>query len=188
MSPRDGDIPLSIAFLFLIAVIGGYFYFNYLRYSPEFLRQLTICLSGNQSFWWVTLTAATLNMAVIGSFIKRTIGLQRQGSRLKHLEGLGFSFRPAGTDLVAVVFAGSGFLILGKWINSNILIQFVNFFGKYFSAISIGLPLNLSIFIFLYSAILLRRVSGISFSKDAKLSLPPYRSNTLVLGTMEVMS
>lgn len=104
---RQSDIPLPLATAALVAVASVYVYFTHLRFHPESLALLLKVAERHENGLWLSLCALTINLTLLGIFLNRTIGMQRQGSRLAALEGKRTKFQFGRKELVAFSFGVS---------------------------------------------------------------------------------
>lgn len=178
------DVPLSIAILAALAIGAAWFYLNYLRFSPELLEVVAKSAGDHKAFWWISVSTAALNLAIIGSFVKRTIGLQKQGSKLKQLEGEGFDFKISKWDLLAVVTGVSTFFYFQFLTVPGILSALAPVLSTLWqSLISKVLAINFAVLAAVSLFIVERRVRKIKWKTSKSLELPPF---CLVLGTTPV--
>jgi hypothetical protein len=105
MAPAENDVPLSIALVSACAVGFAWYYCSFLRFHPEVSERIALALEEHSRFWSATTIIASINLALVGSWLRRTVGMQKQGSRLKQLESSGFRFRLRFTDFYATVLA-----------------------------------------------------------------------------------
>ncbi|MBX9768893.1 MAG: hypothetical protein K2X47_16590, partial [Bdellovibrionales bacterium] len=84
---KQSDVPLPFAVAALLVVLCGYFYFNYLRFKPQETTAILDLAERYPQFAWFSLCALTINLTSLSIYLKRTVGLEKQGSKLRHLQG-----------------------------------------------------------------------------------------------------
>lgn len=181
------DIPLPVALLALFLVIGGWAYLTYLKGSPDLMLKVSELALKHQSLWWISLCSLSFNLAIIGSIVKRTIGLQRQGSRLRKLEGDKTIFLWTKLDTFAVVGGMALSLILKFWISSKILDSEFTKFDSILQVIFLFICVNFGITFLLLIKLLGKHFLNFAHTDKLELPPPPFNSDCLVLGTREAM-
>ncbi|HEX7673581.1 MAG TPA: type IV secretion system DNA-binding domain-containing protein [Bdellovibrio sp.] len=116
MSDYKQDVPLSVALLCLLIVVGIYSYAAYFRFHPTVLGSLQEDFILNGGFWTVSMIAILSNFAFLGSYIQQSVGLERQGSKLEILQGKRkpskFGIVEAGAITVSIIT----YLISLMWV------------------------------------------------------------------------
>lgn len=182
---KPQDIPLSVAVITLIAVLGAWTYFSYLRFNPELVSSLGVAFGKNGSFWWMSIVVVSLDIAMIGSIIRRTIGLQRQGSRLKQIGDGKLGIKLITSDGIALVFGMISYVIF-YFVFAGVLENF-SFLPESVIAVTIQtLSISWAVFVFITLALIFRKFKNLKLSDDEVLREAPFRSKALVLGTMEI--
>ena len=185
-APAQNDVPLPLAALALLAVASAYLYLNYFRFEPAKLEALRIFAESNSSLLWVSFCAFMVNLAFVSIFLRRTLGLDRQGSKLEVLQGKRKRISFGKADIIAaacgtVAYLVSATVLTAKATHSLSYVIPIALAGR----LSVALSLNLAVLSYLVSRILLGILGHISFSLGGahKLDEPEAESGDLVLGT-----
>lgn len=185
MSNQEQDVPISVAVFISFCVAAAWIYLNYLRFAPEKIAHLGSWASEHQVLIWTSVIAASINLAIVGSFVRRTVGLQRQGSRLKKLEGTDKWILPKVSDSIAIAVGTAWFFgsreIIGRTVSALEMLS-PNLELKVKLAVGLNLALCLSLLV----GVAVRRLPSMKRSSSPSLSPAPYAPNRLVLGTCEV--
>lgn len=87
VAKRQSDVSLPLAIAALLLLLAAHFYFTHLRFHPAEVARIVDLGERHNQLVWLSLCALTVNLTIMASFLKRTVGLERQGSRLAVLEG-----------------------------------------------------------------------------------------------------
>lgn len=182
----QNDVPLSLAGLAVIAVACAYLYLNYFRFEPEKLQILGVIAQSGSTFWWLSLSALMVNLALLSIFLKRTIGLERQGRKLQVLQGKQRAWAFGLAEVAAMIIGALGYYICKNGLRtklSPLLSPIVS--QPIVLWIEIGLSLNLAVFSYFISRLLFRFIGSIHFSFRGahRLEMPETESGEIVLGT-----
>ncbi len=182
----QNDVPLSIAVLALVGVGCAYFYLNYFRFEPAKLNLLVEFSVAHGTFLWVSLTGFVINLAFIGIFLNRSLGMERQGSKLQALQGKSSKLLLGHAEIVAGAAAMMTFFIERHVIQAEVapIISQV-FAGNVVRWFQFGFALNLGVCSYFLSRVVLRLFAGVRFNlRDAhRLTEPELENGDLVLGT-----
>lgn len=182
----QNDVPLSIAALALLAVASAYMYLNYFRFEPTKLESLRIFVEVNSVLLWASLSALMVNLAFVSIFLRRTLGLERQGSKLEVMQGKRKRFALRKVDLIALVCGCVAYIISSASLSTKTTLALSEIIPSVIAGrIAVALALNLGFFSYLVARILFGVLAHISFSlRDShKLDQPESESGDLVLGT-----
>ena len=187
MNASEKDVPLSIALLAASAVAVAWWYCTYLRFHPDAGDRIAMGLEQHSQFWCTALIAAALNVALVGSWLRRTVGMQKQGSRLMQLEHEGFRFRIRLTDLYASLFAvASGLLSVAYATSATSPFTSIGTVQA-IAGLTWSLCMNFGLAALSIAAPVLRKISELKMKSDGPLSPPPFEKLCLVLGTTPVL-
>ena len=182
------DVPVPIALLFLFGLLGGYAYFNYFRMNPLVLERMVNGVQAQAKFWWISLAALLVNLTFAGVFIRRTMGLEKQGSKLQLLEGKSNLFRFGKKEFFGAIGGGIVFAITRGHSIMNSLRVFTQFVsvGTLNSA-ELVLSLNLTGACFFLVQFVLKIFEDIPLSwlRTNKLNGPVIKKGELLLGTSD---
>lgn len=104
---------MSLALIVLVFFVGAYFYLTYFRLHPDLISKITLTLSQHQNLLSVVFGVMILNFAIIGAVIKRSIGLEQQGSKLAILDGRRKDEKEfSKLSLYSVILGGASFCLL----------------------------------------------------------------------------
>lgn len=115
----QNDVPLPLAALALLAVASGYFYLTYFRFEPVKIALLRTFAEANSALLWTSLCAMVVNLAFISIFLRRTIGLERQGRKLEVMQGKRRRFGLRKVDFIAFACGIVGYLVSSTLLNAN---------------------------------------------------------------------
>ena len=182
----QNDVPLPLAALALVVVGCAYAYLNYFRFEPAKLELLRALAERHSTLCWVSLSGLMMNLAFLAIFLKRAIGLERQGSKLEILQGKTRSWAIGRAEIVAIVLSGAAYIMARR----NFVTDLAPLMGRIVSLpvlswIEFGLSANLAVFCYFISRFLLRLSGKIRFSLSDvhRLKIPEVESGDLVLGT-----
>lgn len=183
---KQSDVPLPIAAAALFAVAIAYLYFTQLRHHSAELRYALSLGEKHAGLVWFSLCAFAINFTFIAIFLKRSIGLERQGSRLAVLEGRKQGLRFGRKQLLALVVGGIGYVGTGAFIESSLSPALLPLVGvRWLRWLEIFTSGNLAIFFAFVSNLIVGILSRIKFSTldSHKLEAPEVERGELVLGT-----
>jgi hypothetical protein len=84
--PARHDPPVLLAVIALAAAVGGYFYLNPPTASfSEGIKGLGDAANANPVKMWILIVTTLTNFFVASSWLARTLGFKKQGSRLSLL-------------------------------------------------------------------------------------------------------
>lgn len=188
MQNDRADFPLSIALLIAAAVIGAYFYLLSFGHDPSVLLALSSVIESSAKFWTMALVAFAINVGLIGSWIRRTIGLKKQGSRLQKLDGKSRALIHKG-DRYSIAAMAVTFLSV-KGVCREPLIGIYTALGVVRSVwLEVSLVGNFVLLSGCIWLLIVRIAPRFQTAKVSELTKPNYQPMTLVLGTtpMEVL-
>jgi hypothetical protein len=185
-SKNKEDFPLPIAIMLFAIIAGGYFYLNILRFHPGsiiVLKQFCEHYSNGIGF---SVIALITNITFIGSYLKRTFGLSKQGSKLAALQGKKVRKGITKTDLTLFFIGVVCFMQTRKTIHpilGPVFSPMMSLVGSQWLAIS--LSMNLAVFVFFALKLLLQIFEKFDFvkSRNKNLETPSTEEGELVLGT-----
>lgn len=187
MKNPENDVSISVAVLAGLSVAGAWFYLNYLRFHPAATDAMLRAMETNLHFWTGVVVTAAVNLALAGSFLRRTIGLQKQGSRLKQLEGMGFRFHLATADLISVGAIVLVFALIRVPI--SVRVRCISLIAS--DSIVLGIERvicgNFALLAGVLTFIAVRQIRSIKFRSSVHLAAPPLERLSLVLGTTPVL-
>lgn len=183
---QQNDIPISVAVLALVAVSAAYFYLTYFRLHPAVMQMALYQMEKNAALAGLTVSAAMVNIAALSLFIRRSVKLERQGSKLAVLEGKGKSFKFGRGVGLSLLFTMCAYFATHNYISKVVIsgllgiIQFVN----HYHVVEI-LSANIAITFGIFSYMIFKVLAGIKFSlgDSHKLEKPEIEDGELVLGT-----
>ena len=182
----QNDVPLPLAAFALLAVACGYLYLNYFRFEPLKMELLRTLAEQHSDFWWTSLVGLAVNLVFVGIFLKRTVGLERQGSKLEILQGKAKSWKFGKAEVVAGLLSIGAFSTVRRTVVAGIAPTMVRIMAaQTASSVILCLAGNLAIFVYFVSRLSLRLFGGLSFSSgdNGRLHKPLVESGELVLGT-----
>jgi len=179
------DIPPLLAISLMALILGGLCYFAAPDVLMLHLKRWDLYLSTHSVFVFFLVSALSINVVAIYSFLSRSLGINRQGRRLEILTGkhnernetkrpMGIALTVGGAVAVLVFsIVGSGVLDLTpEWLNGNLYRAFV-----------LAATLNLA----MAAAVAAHMLQGLvgSSDKERVVTLPvfPRFKNTIVLGS-----
>jgi hypothetical protein len=182
----QNDIPLSIAVMAFVVVAAGYVYLNYLRFEPAKMLVVEDLLQQHGSFWWLSVAAFACNLSFIGIFLKRSVGLERQGSKLQILQGKAERWAITRAEVLSGIFSAVAYLGAKR----SVVVDLAPFFLRLVSAnatslAEVGLSANLAGAFYFVCRMILRLAGSLRFnlSDTHKLERPVQESGDMVLGT-----
>lgn len=183
---QQNDIPISVAFLALVGVSAAYFYLTYLRLHPAVMQVAFQQMEKNAALVWLTVLAAMVNTAALSLFIKRSVKLERQGSKLAVLEGKSNSLHFGRGTAFSILFTIGAYLATHTYISKVVMSGFSGFnqLANRYYTIEI-LSGNIAITFGVISYMIFKILAGIKFSlgDSHKLERPEVEVGELVLGT-----
>jgi hypothetical protein len=183
---KQNDMPLPFAVALLLGVVCAYAHFNYLRFKPMEMRVVTEVFQAHSTFVWVSLSAFTINLTFLSIYLKRTLGLEKQGSKLAHLEGSKRKFQDIRSRMVSFLIGVVSYFAVNQFVLGQALQQLNQIgFAKYVSFIATSLNINMAIFSSLASYVVLRLIGNLRslVGESHKLEDPEVENGDLVLGT-----
>ena len=106
----ESDISLPLAVAALVAVVLAYVYFTHLRFHPVELSSALNLAEKYAEGIYLSLCAFAINLTFFAVFLKRSIGLARQGSRLALLEGRKRGGRLGRNEVLSLLIAIAGYV------------------------------------------------------------------------------
>lgn len=186
VAKRQADVPLPIAVAALIAVASAYLYFTQMRFHPAEVAHALELGEKHAGFAWLSICALALNLTLIAIFLKRSVGLERQGSRLAVLEGRKRGLKLGRRELFAVAIGAIGYVgtvtLIRETLSSDVLPLVGVDWLWWLEVFASG---NLACFVASVSHLALGLVGSIKFSAldSHKLEAPEVERGELVLGT-----
>ena len=169
-----------------VVVAAGYVYLNFLRFEPAKMLVVEDLLQQHSSFWWLSVAAFACNLSFVGIFLKRSVGLERQGSKLQILQGKAERWAITRAEILSVMFSAVAYLGAKR----SVVVDLAPFFLRLVSAnvtslAEVGLSANLAGAFYFVCRMILRLLGSLrfSFSDTHKLELPNQESGDMVLGT-----
>lgn len=183
---HQNDIPISVAVLALIGVSAAYFYLTYFRLHPAVMQMALQQMEMNAALVWLTILAAMVNTAALSLFIKRSIKLERQGSKLAVLEGKTKSFGFGRGAALSMLFAIASYFTTQNYISKVVMSGLPGVMQLIYRHHVIKiLSGNIAVTFGLISYLSFKILAGIKFSlgDSHKLEKPEIENGELVLGT-----
>lgn len=183
---KQNDIPLSVALLTLGAVAVAYLYFNFLRFHLEDLKLLAAFMEKNEGFIAGSLCALMVNLTLLSIYVKRTVGLQKQGSKLALLEGKRAAVRFGKVEVLSLTMGVVSFSLLDPFVQESLAFVLGKAsFREWLGVIGKSICWNWAIFVGLMFRLFLSGIGGLrlSFLKAHRLEAPDMVPGELVLGT-----
>ncbi len=180
------DVPLSLALLALAGFGFAYLYLAYLRFHPNILRLVVNQIELNADFFWLSAFCVLVNVAVVSTFLKRSIGLERQGSKLAVLEGKTQKWRFGKAELASSIMGFTTYFTARKQILEVVSLAVSGLVPELTATWAVtAVSANFAITICLLSNALLRFLAKLkfSFSDIHKLEMPTVEGGELILGT-----
>ncbi|MGE3263101.1 MAG: type IV secretory system conjugative DNA transfer family protein [Bacteriovoracia bacterium] len=182
----QNDVPLSIAVMAFVVVAAGYVYLNFLRFEPAKMLVVEELLQQHGAFWWWSVVAFACNLSFLGIFLKRSVGLERQGSKLQILQGKAERWAITRAEILAAIFSAVAYLGAKR----SVVVDLAPFFLRLISAnatslAEVGLSANLAGAFYFVCRMILRLAGSLRFnlSDTHKLERPVQESGDMVLGT-----
>ncbi len=182
----QNDVPLTLALLVLVGFGFVYLYLTYFRLHPGMLQLILTQAENHAVLFWVSFVAGLVNVTAASLFIKRTVNLEKQGSKLAVMEGKQRRLKIGPNELVAILTCVGAYSLAQIQVSGSlqaILAQLVPM-STAFLTIKI-LSSNLSVAIGLFSYAILQVIAGIKFSigNTYRLEKPIIEKGELILGT-----
>ena len=182
----QNDIPLPIAILAFVAVGAGYVYLNYLRFEPAKLLVIENLFLQHSAFWWLSLAAFAGNLSFIGIFLQRSVGLERQGSKLQILQGKTQRWAITRAEVIAAVLSAIAYMTARRGVVVDLAPYFLRILTQSAaSLVEMVLSLNLAGSFYFVTRLVLRLAGHLRFNlmESHKLEHPIQESGDMVLGT-----
>ena len=180
------DVPISMAIFILLIVGVGYYYLNYLRFDPVTLDSWVSLLEQHSVFFCLSIVAVMMNLSFFSVFIKRSVGLERQGSKLAVLQGKSGKRYLGKVEVVAAFLSIVAYIVTDKTVWGDLALSIRPLMPPHIIFWSLkGTSLNLAVSAFLILRLILNLVNQCRFGflRSHKLELPEVESGELVLGT-----
>jgi hypothetical protein len=182
----QNDVPLPLAIFALGAVACAYLYLNFLRFEPAKLYYLRVLAEKHSTFWLVSLTGLMVNLVFAAIFLKRTVGLERHGSKLDILQGKTKPWTMGRAEVVAALISLSTFFAIRRAVITDLVSILAHVVPiRLVSWVELCLSTNLAIFAYLSCRLVLRILGGLhlSFRDSYRLERPEVGDGEIVLGT-----
>lgn len=182
----QSDVPLSLALMALAGFGLVYLYLAHLRLHPDLMQFALQQLEANAKLFWITISCAMVNISFGSIYLKRSIGLEKQGSKLAVLEGKSRRLKFGRAEFVSVIASAVTYFACRKQIAEFIEPIFLRLAeGFQTSWIVTLLSANIAFAFGLALRMLLRGIAKIKFSFNDihKLDAPEIEEGELVLGT-----
>jgi hypothetical protein len=127
----QNDVPLSLALMALAGFGLVYLYLAHLRLRPDLMQFALQQLEGNAKLFWILISCVMVNISFGSIYLKRSIGLEKQGSKLAVLEGKSRHLKFGRTEFVTVVTGAVTYFACRK--------QIADFIGPIFLRFTDGL-------------------------------------------------
>lgn len=186
VAKRPADVPLPLAVAALFAVAVAYLYFTRLRFHPLELESALNLAERHAGVVWLSICALAINLTVIAGFLKRSIGLERQGSRLAVLEGRKRAFSFGRKEAFAIAIAALGYAATTEFIHNSLSSDVLSLIGPdWIRGLGIFASLNLGAFLAVISHLLFSLFGRfkLSTTDSHKLENPKVKRGELILGT-----
>lgn len=186
VAKRQSDVPLPLAVAALFAVAVAYLYFTHMRFYPVELAHALDLGEKYAGLAWLSLCALALNLTLIAIFLKRSVGLERQGSRLAVLEGRKSRLRLGRRELFSLAIGAIGYTGTVFMIQESLSAEVSPVLGaNWIWWLEILVSGNLAIFVASIAHMALGLLGRIKFSAldGHKLEEPEVEHGELVLGT-----
>lgn len=186
VAKRQSDVPLPIAVLALVVVASAYVYFTRFRFHPLELESTLSLVEKHAGVVWLSICAFAINLTVIAVFLKRSVGLERQGSRLAVLEGRKRAFRFGRKEVFAISIAGFGYAGTMGFVQNSLSLDVLSLLGaKWIHVLEVSASTNLAIFFAVASYLLVSLFARFNFFTldNHKLEKPEVERGELILGT-----
>jgi hypothetical protein len=186
VSKTKEDFPLPVAMMLFAAIAGGYLYLNVLRFHPNSISVLkNFCEQYSNEIGFCIIALVT-NITFMGSYIKRSFGLNKQGSKLAALQGKKKIRKITKADFVLSFLAMVFFFQTRKTIHPILGPVFSPLMGVVESQrLTLAIAINNGIFVFFILKLILQisKTVNIFESANKKLKPPVVDDGELVLGT-----
>ncbi|MBL7671515.1 MAG: type IV secretion system DNA-binding domain-containing protein [Bdellovibrionaceae bacterium] len=183
---QQNDIPISVALLALIGVSFAYFYLTYLRLHPGVMEMALMQMEKNVGLVWLTLISVMVNMAALSLFIKRSVKLERQGSKLAVLEGKSKSLKFKRGAALSLLLAFGSYFVVHSYVIQVVIqeIPGIVMLSNRYYVLEI-LSSNIAISVGLVSHFIFKGLARMKFSlgDSHKLEKPEIEIGELILGT-----
>lgn len=182
----QNDVPLSLALLALVGFGFIYLYLTYFRFHPEVLNFILRQIELNSNLFMLSLSCIIVNVATLSIFIKRSIGLEKQGSKLALLNGKNKKWTFSKLDILLLGTMFGVYLIISNHVVSVISPIFTNILSeKSLIRLSYVMSLNIAVAMSVLLYLVLKIVTQIKFSINGvhKLEIPTVDRGELILGT-----
>lgn len=182
----QNDVPLSLALMALAGFGLVYLYLAHLRLHPDLMQFVLQQLEANAKLFWITISCAMVNISFGSIYLKRSIGLEKQGSKLAVLEGKSRNLKFGRTECVSIFTGAATFFACKKQVAEFITPIFLRFAeGFQTSWVVTLLSANIAFALGLVVRMFLRGIAKLKFSFNDihKLDVPEIGDGELVLGT-----
>ena len=183
---KQNDVPLPFAVAALLVVLCGYLYLNFLRFRPQTTTALLELVERYPQLVWLSLCALVLNLTLLSTYLKRTVGLERQGSKLEALSGKKRSRRIEPTTLMSMIGAALVFLTIERKVapSSSIFItQLISRESQIWAVRLTALNCALAGFFLIQRVLSLMAKLKPRWLMGATLEMPERKIGEIILGT-----
>ena len=182
----QNDVPLPLALLVLAGFGFAYLYLTNLRFHMQLLKFAVGQVEAHSTFWWVSTICVTVNLTLIAVFLKRVVGLERQGSKLALLKGQPRRFKFSIAGIAGLAFSVCAYFALDRQVAGIVAPAFSRLISPqtlFWTMTS--LTVNIAISAGLIGWLALKLFGRVRFSTldSHKLEPPEVESGDLVLGT-----
>ncbi len=182
----QNDIPLSLAMIALMGFGFVYIYLTNFRLHPEVMDFVLQQMEASAELFWISVSCIMVNIAFISIYLKRSVGLERQGSKLALLEGKNSRMSFGRSELVSIITGVLIYCMVRKQI-ADFVVPIISRLapGIEISFVVASLSANIALAASLVTRLILSSVAKMkfSFSDSHKLELPEVGAGELVLGT-----
>ncbi|MGE3759055.1 MAG: hypothetical protein AB7H97_14935, partial [Pseudobdellovibrionaceae bacterium] len=182
----QNDVPLPLAIMALVGFAFVYLYLAHLRHHPETIEFALKQMELNAELFWISVSCVMVNVAFISIYLKRSIGLERQGSKLAILEGRNRRVSFGRSDVVSILTGITIYCLARKQI-ADFVVPIMSRLvpGIETSWVVVALSTNVALAVSLITRSVLRALAKMkfSFSDSDILELPEVEAGELVLGT-----
>jgi len=182
----QNDVPLPLALMVLVGFGLVYLYLAHLRLHPDLMQFALQQLEANAKLFWITISCAMVNISFVSIYLKRSIGLEKQGSKLAVLEGKSRHSKFGRAEFVSIVTGAATYFACRKQIADFIGPIFLRFADGFQSSGAVPvLSANIAFALGLVVRMFLRGIAKLKFSFNDvhKLDAPEIEEGELVLGT-----
>ncbi len=182
----QNDVPLSLAFMALVGFGFVYLYLTHLRLHPEVLEYVLRQMELNAEIFWISVSCLMVNVAFVSIYLKRSIGLERQGSKLALLEGKRERLHFGRAEVMAAIIGAMTYVMTRKPMAEFIVPIVTKLITEVTTSWMVStLSLNIAFSMGLITRMALQTIAKIrfSFTDSHKLELPVVEAGELVLGT-----